>query len=419
MAGHTGQHRRLTLVLLLVSMACRGADSGGNWTGTVETLPNGAVRVTNPPQGLWVNGSGWRLVSEFVLGEVEGDGAEVFAAISGIEVDPDGRIYVLDRQANELRIFGPEGSHIRSVGRSGAGPGEYANANGLTWVSPDTLLIVDQRGNRYTLLTRDGSYVRSVPRQLGFFGWVFSGGYQDGRIYEISSVGQGEVWHPVLLGTLIQRSGPSAVAARGTAVNADEPVFVATGDTTMLPEPNAPLYESFSVNTDRGGMVMGVPFTARPVYYLDGLGSIWHGHGSEFRIYRSTFEGDTLSEIVLEGVPSPVTPVEVAEWEASSGVERFRAMGGKLDLGRIPKAKPYFDDIFTDSDGNVWLAVPAAPAETVFDVLDPDGRYLGRLEIDGVTREPFLHAVARGGRLYMVGKDELDVQRVYVYRVEK
>lgn len=102
-----------------------------------------------------------------------------------------------------------------------------------------------------------------------------------------------------------------------------------------------------------------------------------------------------------------------------SFVERFREMGGKLDMGRIPKVKPFFDDIYVDSDGNVWLSVPAGPTETVFAIVDPDGRYLGRLQLDGMKRDVFIPPVVRNGRLYLVARDELDVQRVHRFRIER
>jgi hypothetical protein len=173
------------------------------------------------------------------------------------------------------------------------------------------------------------------------------------------------------------------------------------------------------VRNERGGMVMGVPFTAGAMYYLDGAGGVWHGHGSAFRIYLSTFLGDTLSEIVLDGTPAPVTDTELEAWEEGPGVRQFREMGGKLDRERIPKVKPYFDGLFVDSDGYVWLSLPAGPREAVFAVLDPDGRYLGRLQVDGAPRVTYLQPVVRNDRLYWVGSDELEVQHVYVYRIEK
>jgi hypothetical protein len=165
-------------------------------------------------------------------------------------------------------------------------------------------------------------------------------------------------------------------------------------------------------------MVIGVPFTGSPEYWLDGRGGLWHGHGGTARIYHSTLQGDTLTQIILNIAPVPVTPEEIAEFEAGPAIERFKSLGGKLDLSRIPKAKPYFDGITVDSRGNIWLMVPAAPRQTLFAVLDPDGRYLGRLQIDAVDRDAYVSPVLRNERLYFVGRDELDVQRVYVYRVE-
>ena len=162
-----------------------------------------------------------------------------------------------------------------------------------------------------------------------------------------------------------------------------------------------------------------MPFTPSWVYHLDDTGSIWHGHGGDFRIFRSSFAGDTITEIVTEAVPAPVTSEELADWEAGPGVKQFREMGGQLDMGRIPKVKPFFDDIYVDPDGYVWLSVPAGPAETVFAVVDPEGRYLGRLQVDGIKRDGSLSPVVRNGVLYWVGVDELDVQRVYGFRIER
>lgn len=384
---------RLALALLLP--ACGSADANGRWAGTRETLPNGAVRVTNPAQGIWSEGTSWQLVQELVLGDMEGPEATVFASISGLEVDAQGRIYVLDRQANEMRIFTPDGAHVRTVGRSGGGPGEYRAANGLLWLTPDTIVVVDQQAGRYSMVTRDGEFVRSVPRQLPFQGWLFRGGYKDGRIYESWNVGTDR--QPALLGTPLR--GSSAM------------------DTVPLP-PEGPS-ESFSVRTARAGMVMGVPFAPGPARHVDGGGNIWHGQSSEFRIVRSSFGGDTLMEILLDEVATPVTAAELAEWEGGEGVKQFREMGGQLDLSRIPKVKPFFDGLYVDTGGYLWVSVPAAPMEVVFAVFDPEGRYLGRLQADGFERVPFLSPAVRNGRLHLVGRDELDVQRVYVFRIER
>jgi len=408
------------LVIALVPLlACGRSDSGGSWAGTIEPLPNGAVRVTNPAEALWGSQDSWQLTEELVLGETDGEGADVFASISGLEVDQAGNIYVLDRQANDLRIFDGEGTHIRSVGRAGQGPGEYSAANGLTWISGDTLLVVDQRGNRYSILSRNGEYVRSVRRALSFFGWVFNGGVDSDMVYEVFSVGREDDRRPVLLGTHLRGDDvESGILSASTQREAEAaPRFVA--DTLLLPRPDGPLYESFSIQTERGGMVMGVPFSGAPKYYLDGQGGVWWGHGGTPRLYHTMFQGDTLREVILSTEPVAVTAEEIADWESAPAIERFKTMGGKLDLSRIPKAKPYFDGIVLDPRGYIWLTVPGAPRQAIFTVLDPEGRYLGQLQVSGVARETFLRPVLRNGRLYFVGRDELDVQRIYVYRVSR
>lgn len=400
--------------LVLLTATCSGTER--DWGGTVEALPNGASRVVNPARGLWENGSAWRLVPELVIGETDGAEATTFAAVTGLEVDDEDRIYIVDRQANQLRIFAPDGSHVRSVGRSGSGPGEYTNANGLLWMAPDSLLVVDQRGNRYSVLTKDGEYVRSVVRRLTFYGWAFSGGHDEGKVYERSFVGQEPDYKPVLLGTSLSSGTRQATMPQPESRSA---LLEARLDTVYLPNPRGPLYESFSVRTERGGMVMGVPFAASPVFYLDGRGSIWHGHGSEFRITRSSFTGDTLLQIVLNAQPAPVTAEELAEWESSDGVSRFKQMGGRLDMSRIPKVKPYFDALHLDADGYLWISMPAGPTDVAFAIVDPEGRYLGRVQANGLARVSWVAPVVRNRRLYVVGNDELGVQRVYVFRIEQ
>jgi hypothetical protein len=410
--------KRIVAAMLLVS--CGGASADADWAGSVETLPNGATRTVNTAQGLWRDSDAWRLVPELRIGAVEGTGPAVFSAISGMQVHEDGRIYVLDRQANELRIFSPDGSHLRTVGRSGGGPGEYSAANGLLWLAPDSLLVVDQRGNRYSVLTDDGDYVRQVPRHLGFYGWAFNGGLADGRVYERSSVAMGpDDQRPVLLGTALRT--PDSESRDPAQPAAGEPgPGTAVVDTVWLPVPDGPLFESFSVRNERGGMVMGVPFAASPLHEIDDEGTLWHGHGSTFRLIRSELQGDTLAEIVLDASPAAVTAEELAEWEQGQAVTRFREMGGRLDMDRIPKVKPYFDDLLRDPEGNVWVSIPADPTTAVFAVFDDVGRYLGRLEIPGISRDVYLPSpIIRNGRLHIVARDELDVQHVYVFAIEK
>ncbi|MBA2669694.1 MAG: 6-bladed beta-propeller [Gemmatimonadetes bacterium] len=399
------------LIALLLLVGCDGADTAHTWSGSVETLANGAIRVTNPAEGSWGEASAWRLTPELQIGEVEGSTALMFASISGLEADHEGRIYILDRQANELRIFNPDGEHLRTVGRAGEGPGEYKSANGLLWLPGDSLLIVDQQGGRYSILTRDGDFARSVPRTLGFYGWAFLGGLVGGRVYEYASVGRDPEQRPALIGTPLR--GSSTIAADSQSGGA------LAQDTILLAAPDALSPEPFRVTASGGGMMMGVPFSPGAVHHLLRDGDVWHGHGSEFRLVRSNLASDTLMEVLLAADAAAVTPAELADWESSATVARFREMGGRLDMSRIPRTKPFFDSLYRDPDGFLWVSVPSGPEDTLFAIFDPEGRYLGRVGVEGFRRLQWVPPVVRNGQLYLAGQDELEVPRVHVYRIER
>ena len=63
--------------------------------------------------------------------EGDGDLAYYFGETRGVAKLADGRVAVADRQAHTIRIFDPDGTYHRSVGRSGRGPGEFRNIEGL------------------------------------------------------------------------------------------------------------------------------------------------------------------------------------------------------------------------------------------------------------------------------------------------
>jgi hypothetical protein len=66
-------------VVLLTGCGENGVTN--DWAGTIEQLPNGATRVTNPPIGLWASGNVWTLDPAVVVGGTDGDGPAAFGSI--------------------------------------------------------------------------------------------------------------------------------------------------------------------------------------------------------------------------------------------------------------------------------------------------------------------------------------------------
>ncbi len=51
-------------------------------------------------------------------------------SLTGIAVNATGEVYVVDE--DKVKVYGPDGSPIRLIGRSGFGPGEFVNARSIT-----------------------------------------------------------------------------------------------------------------------------------------------------------------------------------------------------------------------------------------------------------------------------------------------
>jgi hypothetical protein len=119
----------------------------------------------------WTESTAWTVETDLKVGVVEGAAPYRFGRIVDVEVGTEGRIFVLDQQAAEVRVFDQGGSHLFSFGRAGEGPGELSDANPLgalavLRISNGQLLVPDRRNVRVNRFTADGVFVRSFPLSL-------------------------------------------------------------------------------------------------------------------------------------------------------------------------------------------------------------------------------------------------------------
>ena len=94
----------------------------------------------------------WRLApAEFEVGGVESEQDYTLAALGGVTLLENGNVVVGDRVAPFLKVFGPDGSFLREIGRFGSGPGEYEHVYEFDWCAPGELSVfdVDRRVHRY------------------------------------------------------------------------------------------------------------------------------------------------------------------------------------------------------------------------------------------------------------------------------
>lgn len=179
--------RLLCMVFAVVAFtsACAPSEERVADRVRVDTLESGLVRITNDGVGLWTADEVWTLEEEWRLGSVDAEGPEQFADIGAIITDADDRLYVLEYQAGDIRVFLPSGEYSHTIGRKGQGPGELESAWGLSFSPAGELWVWDSGNQGYSVFQPSGEFVTSYRRELSGVFIPFSGGHlPDGRFMD-------------------------------------------------------------------------------------------------------------------------------------------------------------------------------------------------------------------------------------------
>ena len=388
--------RGITAALALVVLTGCGENArSGAAEIAFDTLPGGAVQVTSSLQGAWDEGEGWTLEEELRIGTADGDGPELFGTIAALAVDDAGRIHVLDQQARELRVFGPDGEHLLTIGRQGSGPGEFTNPVGLAIHPVDgRVWVVDPGNARYTLFDSEGEVLTTHPRPVSYFAWPWPGGFtRDGELYD------------VVPGGLLHVTSDGQLA-----------------DTVRIPEFDTP---SVRVADPEGTMRMSLvpPFGPRLQWRFDPGGYLWSGVSDRMHFTRQTLAGDTVRVVRRDHEPVPVTRAEGdsvrRQYEDLIAQNAGPDAQVEGDL-RAPPHKPAFQTFQVDDDGRLWVE-PSRSADDpsrYLHVFDPEGAYLGPVEVDPGLQLQNVRPVFRDQAVYAVVTDELGAPHVVRYRVE-
>ena len=390
----------LPAATLAFATACdRSSSPASDWTITVDSTAGGITRVVNEPPSSGIEPR-WIIEPDLTIGSVEGDPAEIFGTVKGVAPLHDGRIAVLDGQAQEIRVFSPDGQYLRTIARRGSGPGELQDANGML-VGPDGLLRVnDPRNSRLSLFDADSGYVGSERLQVSSWGFIWNASIgRDGRIFETTTTQlDSESWVVI---KVYDSAGSWVDTVR---LNRFEP---SDGGTPAV----------FSFETASTSGFMAVPYYPAGVQVLDPDGGFWRkGEGdNSYRFVRTTFNGDTL--LVVENRRTPL-PVSAAERDSTIGVISERVPGYRFDWSRIPDEKPVVQGMLLDDSGRLWVRVFASDSAITYDVYDRTGRYEGTA-VTSLRFTPYWRPLIVGDRFYTLHTDEMDVPYVVRARIRE
>jgi hypothetical protein len=83
-----------------------------------------------------------------------------------------GHVVVANGRPTSLKVFGPNGDYLRTIGRPGGGPGEFRHSVDVYRWPGDTIHAVSSSGARHTLFRLDGTMVREWSSESIVYGSV-------------------------------------------------------------------------------------------------------------------------------------------------------------------------------------------------------------------------------------------------------
>lgn len=399
------------LMLGALAAACGDRpDSRAGFAGTVRDSA-GVQIVENTSTGTWGQDGGWATEQILSIGEAAGDPEYQFGQVVGVDALSDGRILVMDGQAQRLQVYGPDGTYRRTIGGPGSGPGEFSpGVNGVFVGRGDTILVTDMGNQRVVLVPPDGEPT-SFPMRM-----------EDGIPFRFELSGAGEL--------VVQRRsmgfGDAAADASPNDLIATLTYDGAVTDTLLTPKRGG----TFEMS-DQGPRFRF--FSPEPRWTMLGGGQLAYASNDAYRVSVFGEDGAVRRIITFPHEPRAVTErdQEAVRQLMRRQMEESGAPPQMVDqmLGAVSFAEswPAFTQLRGGPGGTLWVQrvryldqLTDEERETwnpqldqgspEWDVFEQDGRYGGVVTLP--TR--FTPMTIRDDRIYGVYRDDFDVQHVRV-----
>jgi hypothetical protein len=353
-----------------------------------------------------VHGQDVWVVGESAVVSTGGPDSDLYR-VAGVVRLEDGRI-VLGDQAQRLLVFDTDGSHLRTLGRRGEGPGEFTNIAWIQRLPGDTLLVFDARLGRLSYMTVDGGFARSETfgRRSTLYGALPDGNLLASTMYrEPSGLG----------GTDRPRAPTNAVTfARGeielqrfdTSGRLLNLIGVFPGmETAWVPG-------IMEIDLDGG------PGPIARTLVLPGERGIYVTTGDRFEIMLFAPEGGVPEAVIRRDdyESQPLTREHLVQYFAGSGIgdwANWETLRWNLPEGGT---LPAITSLRLDTQSNLWVEGGGdADDSRTWSVFTPAGEYFA-----GVTMPPRFYPYAIGTESVVgVWRDDLDVEYLQVRTIVK
>ena len=393
-------HALVALVLTILP-GCSPRDAAGP---TASQRDSATVTIYENSGAEWTEPTAWRLSSEPTLAIGAFDGPEeylLFQASRARRLD-NGNIVIANGGTNELRFYDPNGTHVRSVGREGDGPGEFRSGEfrpmGPLWpLGSDSIAVWDSGNQRLTVFDIDGELGRTfrldpIPDEilLGPQGILADNSL---LVAGLADLPEGLGWSTNLY---VRHS------LEGAQV------------TTLARRPGV------EMNRASAGAGVSVPYGRAAMVAV--FGNRWYyGSSDSWEIEVYSPDG-ALTHLFRRDEPNrPVTQEIIDEYRDPLAdpriVATLAASGVSLATPEIfPETLPAYRSFIASDDGTLWVENYTRPSEQPsWAVFRDDGRYLG--DVDTPMGAEVTHI--GDDFVLVIWENELEVQQMRMYELIK
>ncbi|WP_420637353.1 6-bladed beta-propeller [Candidatus Palauibacter sp.] len=300
------------------------------------------------------------------IGSIDGDGSSLFGVTDVIRLR-DGRILVAEGGSGALKFFDSQGAFLRSLGRTGDGPGEFRSLYRVAELEDGRLAVLDPLLRRVTVFSADGGLEETYQvfrrfdetgRRVDPYGFLADGTLVGLEVVEGEGV---ETHYGDYPGSVLTYREPIV-----------QPVLIDTAGRALpfgRPAPGSETVSQMQMSTGGdnvrvGGRLVSVPFLRTLMVAVRGtriaLGPI---EGYMVGVYgadgtlQAGFGGPPPKE-VPEGVHEAWLDEWVSGFSSPSERRKWRDRYEEfLSSDSAPATLPSFTSLVVQSGGKVWREV--------------------------------------------------------------
>ncbi|MGA2586912.1 MAG: 6-bladed beta-propeller [Candidatus Aminicenantales bacterium] len=319
-----------------------------------------------------------RFVPEMTITDAAMGGKEFFGMVMDIALDDQGFIYVCDYKTNNIKKFDSSGKFLRTIGKAGQGPGDFDGPSELEF-SHGRLVVREGMNRRVSILHSDGSFIKSIPIDFQKGSWMAMRALPDGRF-------------------MVQKEKVDY-----NDLNAPQELYLDLYSAELDYIKTIYHRQVRSNKYIREPYYSNVPIPFAPMVYwdvtADGKIAVGYSDHLEIEIYdpdKGKISGFTHSSKAVE-----VTSQDQEQFFAnmsssvrtgSNVVMRRGAPEWIVKNTEFPKYFSAFRDVKVDGQGNIWVVPWTSASQKAapdFDAFTPDGKFLGRVQIDDEKFMPY------------------------------